>query len=209
VTVPEEGWRLKFDIRYENNPDEKKPLIIVLRNPDIVWRGTDEGQLNADKLIGTSKEGKNVASFSVRGVGETGWDPNQQWNIRRSAAWIGRTVASMQVYDVLRCLEFCRTLKGVDPDKISIAADGPMSVVALYAALLDGKCESLVLNNPPETQDVASSPDGKGAAIEMLNCLQITDLKEMPALLAPAKVVVNSGMPAGWKWSEEVIRKIK
>lgn len=205
--VPEEGWRLKFDIRYENDPGEKKPLVIVLRNPDVVWKGPDATQAGSDQLIGGAKEGKNVACFDVRGVGETGWDQNQQWHIRRSAAWIGRTIASMQVYDVLRCLEFCRTLKGVDPGKISIAADGPLSVVALYAALLDGKCESVILNNPPVTQDVTSSPDGKGAAIEMLNCLQITDLYEMPALLAPAKVVVNSGMPAAWKWSEEVLKK--
>jgi hypothetical protein len=63
------------------------------------------------------------------------------------------------------------------------------------------------LNNPPETQDTASSPDGKGAAIEMLNCLQITDLKEIPALLYPANVIVNSGVPSSWKWSEEVLKK--
>jgi cephalosporin-C deacetylase-like acetyl esterase len=206
--VPEEGWRLKVDIHWENDPKEKKPLMIVLRNPDTVWKSADADKKGANQLIGDYKEGRNIAFFDVRGVGETGWDQNQQWHIRRSAAWIGRTIASMQVYDVLRCIEFCRTLKGVDPEKIGIAADGPLSVVALYAALLDGKCSLIILNNPPETQDVASSPDGKGAAIEMLNCLQITDLKEMPALLAPSKVIINSGMPDSWKWSEEVLKRV-
>ena len=203
--VPEEGWRLKFDIRYENDPSAKKPLLIVLRNPEVVLKNSDAA---SDKLIGELRGDNNIATFDVRGVGETGWDPGQQWHIRRSAAWIGRTIASMQVYDVLRCLEFCRTLKGVDPDRISIVADGPMSVVALYAALLDGKCENLILNNPPESQDIASSPDGRGAAIEMLNVLQITDLKELPALLAPAKVVVKGEMPLAWKWSEDVLKRL-
>lgn len=205
--VTEEGWRLKADIFWENDPAEKKPLMIVLRNPNLLWKSSGADRSESVKLMGQYGDGKNIACFDVRGVGETGWDQNQQWHIRRSAAWIGRTIASMQVYDVLRCIEFCRTLKGVDPGKISIAADGPLSAVALYAALLDGRCETVILNNPPETQDTASSPDGKGAAIEMLNCLQITDLKEIPALLYPANVIVNSGVPSSWKWSEEVLKK--
>ncbi len=205
--VTEEGWRLKTGIFWENDPGERKPLMIVLRNPDVIWKSPGVDKSESLKLIGEYGQGRNLAYFDVRGVGETGWDQNQQWHIRRSAAWIGRTIASMQVYDVLRCLEFCRTLKGVDPEKIGIAADGPLSAVALYAALLDGRCETVILNNPPETQDTASSPDGKGAAIEMLNCLQITDLKEFPALLFPSRVIVNSGIPSSWNWSVEVLRK--
>ena len=32
--VPEEGWRLKVDIRWRNNPDSPYPLMIILRNPE-------------------------------------------------------------------------------------------------------------------------------------------------------------------------------
>ncbi len=63
-----------------------------------------------------------------------------------------------------------------DPDSIGIAARDEMGVVALYSALLDGKCKTLILKNPPASQDVASNPDGRGPAIEMLNCLRITDV---------------------------------
>jgi len=74
-----------------------------------------------------------------------------QWHVRRASAWTGRTIASMQVYDLLRCLEFCRTLPGVDGDKISITAKDGMGAVALYTALIDQNIESLILDNPPET----------------------------------------------------------
>jgi hypothetical protein len=108
----------------------------------------------------------------------------------------------------MRCLEFCRTLHGVDPGKISIAARDDMSVVALYAALMDGNCQSLILKNPPETQDTASSPDGKGAATEMLNCLRITDVYQIPALLIPAIVTFEGVVPAAYLWSDNILEKL-
>ncbi len=204
----EEGWRLKIDIRWNYDPSTQKPLMIVLRNAGVFWRNPSDEQSGADSLIGKLKDNYNVACFDVRGVGESGWDQNQQWDIRRSSAWIGRTIASMQVYDVLRAIEFCRSLKGVEPLKIGIAAEGPMTVVALYAALLDGNCETLVLEDLPESQDRPSRSDGTGDAIEMLNCLQVTDVYQLPALLSPARIVVSGNVPNTYQWSEEVLKKL-
>jgi len=199
--VSEEGWRLKVDIRWRNDPSEKKPLMIVLRN-------RDENRWESEGFISGLKDEWNLAFLEVRGVGEPGWEPALQWHVRRASAWTGRTIASMQVYDLLRCIEFCRTLEGVDPASIGIAARDDMSVVAMYSALLDGKCKSLILKNPPATQDVASNPDGRGAAIEILNCLRITDLWQLPALLAPAEIVFIDEIPESYKWSENVLAKL-
>lgn len=199
--ISEEGWRLKADIRWRNDPSEKKPLMIVLRNPG-------ENRYESESFINRLDNSWNLAFLEVRGVGEAGWDPNQQWHIRRASAWTGRTIASMQVYDLLRCIEFCRTLEGVDPSAIGIAARDEMSVVAMYSALLDGKCSKLVLRNPPPSQDVASSPDGRGAAIEILNCLRITDLWQLPALLAPAEMVFIGEIPEAYKWSDDILNKL-
>jgi len=179
--VSEEGWCLKVDTRWRNDPLLKKPLMIVLRNRNVL---------------------------EVRGVGEFSWDPNLQWHIRRASAWTGRTIASMQVYDLLRCIEFCRTLEGVDPAAIGIAARDALGAVALYTALLDGKCKTLILKNPPASQDVASSPDGRGPAIEMLNCLRITDVYQLPALLTPAEIIFIGDVPESYKWSETILIKL-
>ncbi len=199
--VSEEGWRLKIDIHWNHKTDSINPLMIVLRN-------YDEGRWDSESYADEISNGKNIAFFEVRGTGEFGWAPELQWHVRRASAWTGRTVASMQVYDLLRCIEFCRTLPGVDPHKISIAARNDMSVVALYAALMDGKCESLVLKNPPETQDQASDPSGKGPAIEMMNCLRITDIYQLPALIFPLKTSFVGTIPPSYQWSEKVLEKL-
>jgi hypothetical protein len=97
--VSEEGWRLNVDIRWRNDPFEKNPLMIVLRN-------RDENRWESEEFIRNLKSDWNLAFIEVRGVGEFGWDPNLQWHVRRASAWTGRTIASMQVYDVLRCIDF-------------------------------------------------------------------------------------------------------
>jgi hypothetical protein len=114
----------------------------------------------------------------------------------------------MQVYDLLRAIAFCRTLDGVDPDKISIAARDEMSVVALYAALLDGKCSRVVVKDPPASQDLPSRPDGRGPATEMLNCLRVTDVNQLPALIWPAKTDFIGTPPDTYAWAEETLKKI-
>ncbi|MBG0859291.1 MAG: acetylxylan esterase [Bacteroidales bacterium] len=199
--VSEEGWRLKADIRWNNDPTQKKPLMIVLRN-------RDENRWDSEGFISSLSDNWNIAFLEVRGVGELGWDPNLQWHVRRASAWTGRTIASMQVYDVLRCIEFCRSLDGVNPDSVGIAARDDMGVVALYAALLDGKCKTIILKDPPATQDAPSSPDGRGAAIEMLNCLRVTDVYQLPALLTPAEVIFVGDVPESYKWSEDILIRL-
>jgi hypothetical protein len=199
--VSEEGWRLKVDMRWRNDPSKKNPLMIVLRNQN-------ENRWESEGFVGKLKMDWNLAFIEVRGVGELGWDPNLQWHVRRASAWTGRTIASMQVWDVLRCIEFCRTLKGVESEKIGIAARDEMSVIALYSALLDGKCSTLILKNPPASQDLPSNPDGRGPAIEMLNCLRVTDVYQIPAMLDPAEIVFIGELPDTYKWSENTLIRL-
>ena len=199
--VSEEGWRLKVDMRWRNDPSKKNPLMIVLRNQN-------ENRWESEEFVGNLKSDWNLAFIEVRGVGEFGWDPDLQWHVRRASAWTGRTIASMQVWDVMRCIEFCRTIKGVDGEKIGIAARDEMSVIALYSALIDGKCSTLLLKNPPASQDLASNPDGRGPAIEMLNCLRFTDVYQLPALLTPAEIIIAGKVPDTYKWADNLLLRL-
>ena len=199
--IPEDGWRLKIDFLWEHPKDSLNPLIIMLQN-------ADEERWDSYSFASEIAKGRNIALFGVRGFGEAGGSPELQWHIRRASAWTGRTIASMQVYDLMRCLEFCRTQPGVDPTKISIAARNEMGVVALYAALMDGKCKSVILKNPPETQDQASDPGGKGPPTEILNCLRVTDVYQIPILLSPTTVTFSGEIPAKYQWSEDILEKL-
>ncbi len=191
--VSEEGWRLKIALRKGQPSVKRKPVVVVLKNPNTDRRSTYA-------LTSGLPDNTMLATFEARGIGETGWAPSLQWHVRRAAAWTGRTVASMRVYDVLRCLEALRQLPGVDPDNISILAEGEMAAVASYACLLDSRVKSLLLKNPPATQNAPGEPDGTGMAIEMLNCLRITDLPQVTGLMYPRKLIAIGEWPESYNW---------
>ena len=194
----EDGWRLHGTRR---NPRDSKggtlPAVVVLKTPGEARGASDEfaGQISAPwvKVV-----------VETRGTGDTSWGEDLNWHIRRAGAWMGRTIASMRTWDALRALEAVRALSGVDASRISIAARGEMCAAALYAALLDGRVASVILDSPPATQNAASEKNGKGPAIEMLNCLRYTDLPQVAGLLHPAAVVVAGEFPSTYQWAEEV-----
>ena len=197
----EEGWKLKATVYWRNPQEEQRPMMVILRSPN-------EDRNESEQFSYQLDDKWNVAIVDVRGVGESGWSPDLQWHVRRASAWTGSTIASMRVYDLLRFLEFVRTLPGVDSRQIGVAAGGEMAAIALYGALLDGDCHSVVLKNPPATQNSSSNKDGRGASIEMLNCLQITDVNQLPALIHPTQTVFIGSVPEPYQWSLRTLENI-
>ena len=106
------------------------------------------------------------------------------------------------------CLEVLRTLPGVDTNNISILAKGEMAAIAPYAALLDGNVKSLLLKNPPATQNAPSNRTGKGEAIEMLNSLRITDLPQVAGMMLPNQLVIIGKRPKTYDWAEDLYKKL-
>lgn len=201
--VSERDYRLKIDVRWRQPPNMASPMMLVLRSPN-------EDRWDSEGFVSGLDPKWNVAYVETRGIGETGWPADLQWHVRRAAAWTGRTVASMRVYDVLRCLEALRTLEVAGSNgTIGIAARGQMCAVALYAALLDGDIGAVLLKEPPATQNAASRPDGRGEAIEMLNCLRITDLPQVAGLLFPIRVTLIAPVADSYDWGKELYSMLK
>ena len=197
----EDGWRL-HGIR--RNPSAGKgvaPAVVVLRSPG-------EGRYDSDTFAATIRAPWIRLIVETRGTGDTSWGEDLNWHIRRAAAWTGRTVASMRVWDALRALEAARALPGVDTKQIAIAARGEMAAVALYAALLDGRLSGVFLHSPPPTQNASSQPTGKGPAIEMLNCLRHADLAQVAGLLYPTPIVIAGEFPPAYAWAEDLYRGV-
>ena len=94
--------------------------------------------------------------------------------MKRQAMVAGTTLESMQVYEVLRSLELLRSLPDVDADRITILGKGHDGVNGMYAALLDGKVDRVVLHSPP-----ASHLHGP----HYLGVLRHTDVPETAGLL--------------------------
>jgi hypothetical protein len=198
----EAGWRLHGLKMTIPNPPAVLPALVVLRSPG-------EDRTAAEQLAGRVQEISARIIVEPRGTGETAWGEELNWHLRRAAAWTGRTIASMRVWDVLRSLEAARNLKGVDRDRVVLLASGEMCAVALYAALLDGNVLSLVLHNPPASQNAASRPDGRGAAMEMLNCLRYTDLPYAAGLLETPQLVLAGEVPKSYDWTVSAREKLR
>ena len=197
----EDGWRLHGTRR--NPPDVKgpAPAIVVLRSPG-------EARNDSETFAGQIREPSIKVIVETRGTGDTAWGDDLNWHLRRASAWTGRSIASMRVWDALRALEAVRTLPGVDPARLSIAARNDMCAVALYAALLDGRLRGVLLDSPPATQNAGSQHDGRGPAIEMLGCLRHTDLPYVAGLLHPADVTVSGVFPSTYVWAEAIYRRL-
>jgi hypothetical protein len=95
-------------------------------------------------------------------------------HMKRQAMIAGTTLESMQVYEILRSLEFLRSLPDVDSSRISIAGKGEMGINGLYAALMDGNVARVVLTSP-----TASHRQGP----HYLGILKHTDIPEVFALM--------------------------
>jgi pimeloyl-ACP methyl ester carboxylesterase len=197
----EEDWRLAGRLLVRKEESEAGPCALILRSPR-------EERNTAESLAGQLGRWPVKAIVEPRGTGDTGYDEALQWHLRRAAAWCGVTLASMRVYDVLRGLQAIRTLPEVSPTEVALVAQGEMCAVALYAALLDGGVAGLVLVDPPATQDAPGEKDGKGPAIEMLNCLRYTDLPYVAGLLWPARVAIVGECPATYEWTRELYTRL-
>ena len=197
----EDGWRLHGTRRNPRAVEGAAPAVVVLRSP-----GEDRG--DSDAFAAAIDRPWVKVVVATRGTGDTSWGEDLNWHVRRASAWTGRTIASMRVWDAVRALEAARALPGVDAAQVSIAARGEMCAVALYAALLDGGIQSIFLDAPPATQNAASERNGKGAAIEMLNCLRYTDLPQVAGLLYPAEIVFSGEVPSTYEWAEGVYRRL-
>ena len=197
----EEGWRLHGELLRRKTGTVRAPAVIALAS-------SAEGSWDSRSFLSRINAPWSAIMFAPRGIGDTAWGDELNWHLRRASAWTGRTIASMRVWDTLRALQAARELPKVDPTRLHLAARGEMCAIALYAALLDGNVRTLILEDPPATQNAAGQKDGRGPAFEMLNCLRITDLPQVAGLLWPTELVIAGNAPSTYDWTEELYRQL-
>lgn len=121
-------------------------------------------------LVETLDTGSRALERNLRSFA----DDDPVHHMRRHAMVAGTTLESMQVYEILRALELLRSLPDVDARRITIAGKASAGVNGMYAALLDGATERVLIESPP-----ASHRYGP----HYLGILRYTDIRETAALL--------------------------
>ncbi len=197
----EEDVRLHMSILRPKNVSGKVPIVVfITRNARNLYFG--------DELVRGLSNNIARAYVEVRGIGETSWSPDLQWFIRRACMLIGRTIASIRVYDLLRALKVLENFDWIDRNKIALMGCDEMAVIAIYTALLRGNIATVILHNPPPSHNILSDPEGKTLVIELLNVLRYTDLPYVTGLLWPTEIVFIDQMPESYKWVVELYCKL-
>jgi dienelactone hydrolase len=202
-------------IRIANEEKWQKCLQITLLNHvshDEGWRvaGPTTPITVEDRAEVFRPEDAATIIIAPRGIGPTAWsgDQKKQTQILRRFWLVGQSLDGMRVWDVRRALQAVRELPALDEPlranatvPITLAADGGMAGVALYASLFEPEIKRLELTNVS-----ASHVDGPN----FLNVLKVLDIPAAVAMAAErCEVKITSSEPAGtWDYPLEVARKL-
>jgi hypothetical protein len=185
-----EGVRAKaiYSLPAGEAPAGRLPTVLLVdhRKGIPVWGNEQPLEHNqwgnrAVLIVETLDRGSRALEQNLRSFA----DDDLVHHMKRQAMVAGTTLESMQVYEILRSLELLRSLPNVDAGSISILGKGGDGVNGMYAALLDGRIQRVILHSPP-----ASHVHGP----HYLGVLRYTDIPETAELLA-ASVRVYGEVP--------------
>jgi hypothetical protein len=101
----------------------------------------------------------------------------------------------MQLWDILRSVEFLTEDQRLNLKSISVYGRGQMGPLGFYAAALDDRITRVIVDDPP-----GSHWQGP----PLLNILRLTDLPEAAALLAPRELVSLTPLPPAYDYTASI-----
>jgi dienelactone hydrolase len=186
----EPGVTLRVQIlRARKRRPDIRALLYVKRPGDSIW------SVDYDELLPLLGR-MDVAILNPR-FSEQPISPRDYADLEISSAWSGRTIASQQVWDILRCVAWMEREAKLPVQELSLYAKGHMGILGLYAGLFDERIRQLILSDPPASH-------WQGPAL--LNVLRITDIPEAAAAFAPRKLTLVGRIPASFDLTRKVFR---
>jgi dienelactone hydrolase len=184
---------LRFHVVVVRRAGSAKISRLELRPVDTAAWDAWSGSWTKEKV----GDDRAVAVIAPRGEGPNRWDPKADTHIRRRFVLLGRTVEDGQVWDTRRALAALRERNEFREAKITLAGDGKMAGIALYAGLFKPVVERFELHRLP-----ASHRDGP----TFLNVLRVLDMPQAVALAFPRQVTLTDANPAAWSWPAAVAK---
>ena len=136
-----------------------------------------------------------ILVLQPRAVDYPGVSNLKMTDIRMKSALIGSTVESMQLWDILRSIDYLVEAEGLKLSGISLYGRKQMGALALYAAALDARVSRVILDDPP-----ASHWQGP----PLLFILRITDLAEVAGMVAPREIVSLTRLPDTFTYTSSI-----
>jgi hypothetical protein len=186
----ETGVRIRAQLLTPKGSSHAAPLLIYLKRPIDSIHSSD-----VDELLPVM--GRYTVLMLNPRLTEVPMTPLDYTDAERTAVWVGRTIAAMQVWDTLRAIEWAVKEQKLSASSISIYGKGDMGIVALYAGLIDDRVSQVILNGAPGSH-------WEGPAL--LNVLRVTDIPEVAGAFAPRRLVSLTKVPESFEHARSVYR---
>lgn len=183
VVVPEEGVRVRFANRAVINDPPPKLKTLYLNGAEGSKEGYDV------EIRGTGMNATKPADWDKGGA--LGRDVREAF----VSLHLNRPLLGQRVLDVLCVVE---AVHKQDGGKVHLVAGGSAAVVALHAAALDERIESVTLQKPLVSwSGVVRTPLSKGQLANVVpGVLAYYDLPDLARLIAPRKLIVEGAVDA-------------
>jgi len=116
---------------------------------------------------------------------------------KMTVALLGGTLETLQLWDVLRSIDYLTDDQKLALNSISVYGRKHMGGLAIHAAALDKRIGRVILDDPPASH-------WQGPAL--LNVLRHTDLPEVAGMLAPRELVSLTPLPEGFAYTRSIYR---
>jgi hypothetical protein len=187
----EHGVRIRAQLLTPKQGGSDRPLLIyVKRSGDSIYF------MDTDELLPLL--GRHTVLILSPRFTEQPLNASEYADVERTAAWVGRTIDSMQVWDILRAVSWAADEEKIATSSISVFGKGEMGILAIYAALFDDRVKQVILCDPPASH---------WQRPVLLNVLRVTDIPEVAGALAPRRLVSLTKLPATFEFTQRIYRR--
>ncbi|MBI4903055.1 MAG: acetylxylan esterase [Acidobacteria bacterium] len=184
----EESLRVHGQLFIPRNGKTRHPALIFVKGKDDIVFSVD-----FDRLL-SAFSNHVVLVLNPRAV-DYPMDVNRTAITKMTVPLLGGTLESLQLWDILRSVDFLVDEEKFDLASISVYGRKEMGVLALHAAAFDKRISRVILDDPP-------SSHWQGPAL--LNVLRITDIPEVAAMMAPREIVSLTPLPEAFRYTRAI-----
>jgi len=186
----EAGARIRAQLLAPTNRPSGLPLLIYVKRAEDSFYGSDVDELLP--LLGRYAVLTVNARFTEQSMSAA-----EYTDVERTAVWVGRTIASMQVWDILRAVQWAIEEEKLPASAVSLYGKGDMGILVLYATLFDERIQQVILIEPPASHWQRPA---------LLNVLRVTDIPEVAGALAPRRLVALAKLPEAFDYTRSAYR---
>jgi cephalosporin-C deacetylase-like acetyl esterase len=184
----EESVRVHLQLFIPRNGKASHPALVFVKGKDDIIFSVDY-----DRLLSAFAD-HVVLVLNPRAV-DYPMDVNRTSVTKMTIPLLGGTLESMQLWDILRSVDYLMDEEKLSLGSISVYARGQMGGLALHAGAIDGRISRVILDDPPASH-------WQGPAL--LNVLRITDLAEVAAMMAPREIVSLTPLPDAYSYTRSI-----